>query len=251
MNTQPVLEIVIPVYNEGDNIISVLDAFREHVKTHYCVSICYDFDEDNTLEAIRNHDTTGINLKFVKNEGKGALGAVMTGFQHAEAPCVLMMPADDDYNAHRLDEMVRLMLDGNDIVCPSRFMRGGCMKGCPFFKKMLLRVVAVLLRFIACLPTHDPTNGFRMFSRRLLQGVSIESKVGFAYSLELLVKAHRLGLSITQVPVSWFERNHGESRFKILEWAPQYLRWFWYAFGTTYLRRSSDTVEHTLDTEDV
>jgi hypothetical protein len=65
---------------------------------------------------------------------------------------------------------------------------------------------------------------------------------GFCYSIELLVKAHRLGWKIGEVPVQWFERRHGESRFRVLEWLPAYLRWYGYAFATTLLRWSPGTV---------
>ena len=72
--------------------------------------------------------------------------------------------------------------------------------------------------------------------------IPIESTSGFAYSIELLVKCHRLGWKVGEVPVSWYERKAGQSRFRVLRWLPQYLRWFFYAFATTYLRRGPDTV---------
>jgi dolichol-phosphate mannosyltransferase len=57
-----------------------------------------------------------------------------------------------------------------------------------------------------------------------------------------LVKAHRLGWRIAEVPVRWFERRHGASRFRVLKWLPAYLRWYGYAFATTFLRRPAATV---------
>jgi hypothetical protein len=77
----------------------------------------------------------------------------------------------------------------------------------------------------------------------VLDGIPIESDSGFCYSIELLVKAHRLGWPIGEVPARWFERQHGASRFKILSWLPAYLRWYGYAFATTFLRRRPETVE--------
>ena len=56
------------------------------------------------------------------------------------------------------------------------------------------------------------------------------------------MKAHRLGWTIGEVPVRWFERQHGASRFRVLKWLPAYLRWYCYAFATTLLRRPPDTV---------
>jgi hypothetical protein len=56
------------------------------------------------------------------------------------------------------------------------------------------------------------------------------------------VKAHRLGWRIAEVPVRWFERRHGASRFQVIKWLPAYLRWYVYAFATTFLRRPPHTV---------
>ena len=105
-----------------------------------------------------------------------------------------------------------------------------------------MRTAAFTLHHFAALPTKDPTSGFRMFSRRVIDQIRVEFDQGFCYSIELLVKAHRLGWKISEVPALWFERQHGASRFRVLKWLPAYLRWFKYAFATTYLRRSPETV---------
>jgi hypothetical protein len=121
-------------------------------------------------------------------------------------------------------------------------MPGGAMRNCPWLKAALVRTAAFLLHYGAALPTRDPTSGFRMFSRRVVDQIKIESDQGFCYSVELLVKAHRLGWRIGEVPALWFERQHGASRFRVVKWLPAYLRWFNYAFATTYLRRDPSTV---------
>jgi glycosyltransferase involved in cell wall biosynthesis len=242
MTPPPELDIVIPVYNEGDNIALVLDSLRRGVKTPFRVLICYDRDEDSTLAALKDYRVEGFQLAYVKNRGRGALGAVLTGFDDSTAPAVLMYPADDDYNAPRIDPMMAKFRDGCDIVVACRFMPGGCMKGCPWLKATLVRVSAFVLHHLARLPSRDPSNGLRIFSRRVLDTIRIESTVGFAYSIELLVKCHRLGWRIGEVPASWFERRAGKSRFQVLKWVPQYLRWFRYAFATTWLRRGPETV---------
>jgi hypothetical protein len=166
----------------------------------------------------------------------------MAGFAASTAPIVAAYPADDDFNAGILEGMADMIRGGYDIVCASRFMPGGCMQGCPWLKAALVRTAAFMLHRIAALPTRDPTSGFRMFSRRVIEQIEVESDQGFCYSIELLVKAHRLGWRIGEVPALWFERQHGTSRFRVLRWLPAYLRWFRYAFGTTLLRRSPATV---------
>jgi dolichol-phosphate mannosyltransferase len=239
----PELDIVIPVYNEGRHIVGVLDTLQRHVQTPFRVFICYDHDEDDTLAALKDPRIANVPVQLVKNRGRGVLGAVLTGFAVSSAPAALVFPADDDYNATQLDAMVAGFRDGNDIVCASRFIPGGCMVGCRRLKATLVRSSAWALHHLARLPTRDASNGFRLFSQRVLRSLPVESQVGFAYSLELLVKAHRLGWKVSEVPVAWYERKAGQSRFRVLRWLPQYLQWFGYAFATTWLRRGPRSVK--------
>jgi len=242
MNSE--IDIVIPVYNEGENILATLGALARDVKTPARVLICYDHENDNTLLAVRSNPDVyrGIEVEFVRNPTRGAHGAVMAGFAASTAPIVVSYPADDDFNAGILDDMAGLIRGGYDIVCASRFMPGGSMQGCPWLKAALVRMAAFTLNRVAALPTKDPTSGFRMFSRRVVDEIEVESNEGFCYSIELLVKAHRLGWCIGEIPARWFERRHGTSRFRVLKWLPAYLRWYRYAFATTFLRRSPSTV---------
>lgn len=238
------IDIVIPVYNEGVNIITTLAAIARAVKTPKRVLICYDREDDNTLPAIKNnHDKFGgLTIDFVRNTGRGVHGAVLSGFAASTAPYTLVAMADDDYNAEIIDAMAAKAETGCDVVCASRFMKGGSMVGCPWLKATLVRVGSFTLCHLARLPAHDASNGFRLFSRRIIDSVVIESDRGFCYSIELLVKCHRLRWRIGEVPAQWFEREHGSSRFQVLRWLPGYLRWYGYAFATTWLRRSPASV---------
>jgi glycosyltransferase involved in cell wall biosynthesis len=233
------LDIVIPVYNEGASIVATLRAIERDVTTPARVLICYDFDEDDTLAAIAAEPDLALDIAFVKNRARGPHAAVMTGMAAGTAPYVLVFPADDDYNSGMLDQMVARAREGHDIVCASRFIPGGAMVGCPPLKAAMVRGAAFTLYWLAGVPTRDATNGFRLFSRAFLDRVAIESHEGFTYSLELLVKCHRLGGRVAEVPARWFERKAGASRFRVLRWAPAYLRWYAYAFATTYLRRKA------------
>ena len=235
----PELDIVIPAYNEGRNIAATLSAIARGVRTPCRVLICYDFDGDNTLPAVQAGAATyrALPVIFVRNRGRGAHAAVMSGFAASKAPYVLTYPADDDYNANILDDMVTKAKEGAEVVCASRFMQGGSMVGCPLLKALLVRAGNGALYYLARVPTRDATNGFRLFSRRVITEIPIESTEGFCYSIELLVKAHRMRWRIDEVPARWFERKQGQSRFRIIRWLPAYIRWCLYAFATTYLRR--------------
>jgi len=238
------LDIVIPVYNEGENIVAVLRALAGAVQTPARVLICYDHEADDTLPAVRGNPDAhaGLPVEFVRNPGRGAHAAVMAGFAASTAPLIVVYPADDDFNPALLDRMAALAREGCDIVCASRFMPGGTMQGCPWLKAVLVRTAAFTLHHFARLPTRDATSGFRLFSRRVIEQIAVESDQGFCYSIELLVKTHRLGWRIGEAPALWYERKHGQSRFRVLKWLPAYLRWYGYAFATTVLRRPPGTV---------
>ena len=129
-------------------------------------------------------------------------------------------------------------INGSQIVAASRFVKGGSMKGCPLIKSILVRSASFTLYYFSSIPIRDASNGFRLFSRKLLNEVNIESKVGFAYSLELLAKCNRLKYKISEIPAQWEERSEGSSRFKVFKWLPQYLKWYIYGLSTTWLKRA-------------
>jgi glycosyltransferase involved in cell wall biosynthesis len=242
--SSPRLDIVILVYDEGANILQTLGSLLRSVSTPYRVLICYDRDDDDTLTAINDNRESlpGMYIDFVRNRGRGAHAAVVTGFAASKAPLVLVLTADDDYNAGIIDGMVAKALAGFDIVCPSRFAPGGAMTGCPIVKACVAVIGNLSLYYLTRLPARDATNGFRLFSRRVLDQIAIESDRGFCYSIELLVKCHRLGWPIAEVAAQWHERVRGTSRFRVLQWLPAYGRWYFYALARTYLRRPARTV---------
>lgn len=234
---------MIPAYDEGENIVGVLRSLERSVTTPFRVTICYDRDDDSTLSALRASDLGAIRVRTLRNQGTGPFGAAVTGFRASEAPAVLLLAADDDYNAPRIDRLVAKYKQGYDLVVASRFIPGGSMTGCPIVKSVLVRTAAWVMRAIARVPSHDATNGFRLFSRRVIRRIPLESTRGFTYSIEYLVKCHRLGWAVAEVPVAWIERRQGRSRFRVFRWIPYYLRWVLYALATTYLRRGPSTVK--------
>src|SRR3989344_2968217 len=117
------LDIVIPVCNEGENILDLFRALEKEVKTSLRVFVCYDFDEDATLAALRDK-IWGFEVVFVKNEEGGVHAAIMSGFRKTTAPAVLTFGADEANNAGIIDSMYAKLKEGNDIVVASRLMKG-------------------------------------------------------------------------------------------------------------------------------
>ena len=172
---------------------------------------------------------------MVKNPLTGPSSAIKEGLYFGKSDCTIVYPADDFINFNIIDEMYEAYKDGYDIVVASRFMKGGSMKGCPLLKSILVRTASSTLYLFSSIPVRDASNGFRLFSRKLINSVKIESNLGFAYSLELLAKCNRMGLKIKEIPAHWEERSKGSSRFKIFKWLPDYLKWYFYGLETTWL----------------
>jgi hypothetical protein len=80
------------------------------------------------------------------------------------------------------------------------------------------------------IPTHDSTNAFKLYDRKMLEELTIESQGGFELGLEITVKAFLAGYRIAEVPATWRDRAHGQSRFRLWAWMPHYLKWYLYAF---------------------
>lgn len=226
----PALSVVIPVYNEGDNVVPTLRGVVE--KTHVRpleVLVVHDFDEDTTVPVVQRLQSELPELRLHKNTlGRGVLNAMKSGLRAARAPYVVITMGDGSDEAGDIDAMYRLAHDGADVVAGSRYMSGGHQLGGPLVKRTMSRVAGLSLHWVGGLPTHDATSNFRLYSKRLLNQVTIESRGGFELGLELTVKAYRLGLRVAEVPTTWRDRTAGTSRFKLVQWLPRYLHWYWH-----------------------
>ena len=224
-------DIVIPVFNEGDNIIKLIEYLQKSSDRIEKIYICYDFENDSSLQAINDSKyKKDSKIILVKNLKKGPCEAVKKGFSQSKSMSVVMYPADDFFNGLLLNKMHDYYLKGYDVICPSRFTKDGIIKNCPLLKYLIVRIVSFTLYYFARTKTKDPTNGFRMFSKKLLNNVKIESEQGFAYSIELLVKAKKLKYKIIELPSIWIERDDRKSSFKIFKWSTAYLKWYFRAF---------------------
>ena len=240
------LEIVIPIYNEGEKVINLLIQFQNIIKTKFKVLLCYDLDDDDIFLYKDKLKKFNFGIDLVKNPTRGPCSAIKKGLYYGNSDCVVVYPADDFLNVEIIDVMYVAFTKNHDIVVASRFIKGGSMKGCPIIKSILVRVASWSLYLLSSIPVKDASNGFRLFSRKLLNSVDVESKVGFAYSLELLAKCNRLKLKISEIPAKWEERSEGSSRFKIFKWLPEYLRWYFYGLGTTWLKKGPKDVKKKI-----
>jgi len=194
------------------------------------VLIVYDFDDDDTLPVARSLSDRYEGLTLVRNtRGSGVLAAIRSGIDAATGDVVIITMADLSDDPAIVNEMVRRIRAGEaDVVCASRYMRGGRQIGGGMIKKTLSRLAGLSLH-LAGFPVHDATNAFRAYRRDVLKSFEIESRGGFEYSLELTAKAYAAGYRVVEVPTEWRDRSRGQSRFQLLRWLPRYLRWYLYA----------------------
>lgn len=223
------LNVVVPVYNEGENFRELYRELKAKVRTPHHVFVVYDFEEDSTVPVVRALQEGDGRLALVKNHSRGALAAIKTGFASAApGPClVLMADLSDDLSC--VDEMVAKYREGYKVVCASRYMPGGRHIGGPRLKRGLSRLAGLSLHHLTHLPIHDATNNFRLYDKALLDELTIESRGGFEIALEITVKAAKRGYPICEVPTTWRDRQAGQSRFRLRQWLPQYLKWYLYA----------------------
>jgi glycosyltransferase involved in cell wall biosynthesis len=230
------INIIIPVYEEAETITGTLHEIKNKITTPHRIFIVYDTSDDSTLPVVKGLMKEELDIRLVKNKyGRGVLGAIRTGFDNADEGAVLVVMADLSDDLGRVDEMFEKVNKGYDIVCGSRYMKGGKQLGGPLLKKFLSRMAGVSLHYLTGIPTHDVTNSFKMYSKNILNSIRIESNGGFELGMEIVVKAFLKGYAITEIPVTWKDRDSGKSKFRLWSWLPKYIYWYLYAiFGLCF-----------------
>jgi glycosyltransferase involved in cell wall biosynthesis len=223
----PLLSIVMPVFQEGEAVEQVIRALTSGVRTPHEILVVYDFDEDPTVPVIVRLAGELPAVRGLRNDlGRGVLNAMKAGIAASSGPYVLITMSDGSDEPAIVDSMVALAQDGADVVAASRYMRGGRQVGGPMLKRLMSRTAGLTLHWFAGVPTHDPTNNFKLYARRFLDTVVIESTAGFELALELTVKATLARRRVAEVPTTWRDRTAGQSNFKLRKWLPNYLHWY-------------------------
>jgi glycosyltransferase involved in cell wall biosynthesis len=236
------LSIVMPVYNEPDNVGPSLRRLTEQVRTSHEILVVYDFEEDTTLPVVRGLQVDLPSVRLLRNDlGRGVLNAMKAGIAGSSAPYVLITMADGSDEVERVDEMVDLARSGVDVVAASRYMRGGRQIGGPLLKRTLSRLAGMSLHWVGGLPIHDATNNFRLYRRDFLDSVTIESTGGFELAIELSVKAALADRRLAEIPTTWRDRTAGQSNFRLRAWLPRYLHWYLHLFRARIFRPRTAT----------
>lgn len=229
---RPRVSVVIPAYNEGSEIDECLGRILEAVSLPCEILVVYDTPDDTTAphaKAYAQRDPRVVPL--LNTYGRGPAAALRFGIEHARADVTVVTMADGSDDPTQIDQLARLVERGVVVAAASRYMRGGQQVGGPRLKGLLSRVAGLSLHAVARVGTHDPTNSFKAYSTRFLREVGIESDAGFELGIEMTAKAHRRSLPVAEIPTIWLDRTQGQSQFKVKEWIPRYLRWYFFALG--------------------
>jgi len=146
----PVLSIVIPVYNEGENVVPTLRGVVEKTHTRPLeVLVVHDFDEDTTVPVVKRLQAEMPELRLHRNTlGRGVLNAMKSGLRAARAPYVLVTMGDGSDNPEDIDPMYQLARQGADVVAGSRYMKGGRQLGGPLLKRTMSRGAGLSLHWL-------------------------------------------------------------------------------------------------------
>jgi glycosyltransferase involved in cell wall biosynthesis len=228
----------MPVFKEGEAVEPVLRGLTAGIPATHEILVVYDFDEDPTVPVIERLAAELPTIRGLRNDlGRGVLNAMKAGIAASRGSSILISMSDGSDDPADVEPMLALARSGADVVSASRYMAGGRQIGGPPLKRLMSRTAGLTLHWFARVPTHDPTNNFKLYSRRFLDSVTIESTAGFELALELTVKATLDGRRVAEVPTTWRDRTAGQSNFKLRKWLPHYLHWYWAAFRGRWLRR--------------
>jgi glycosyltransferase involved in cell wall biosynthesis len=228
--------VVVPVYNEGDLVVPLLERLLERVTMPAEVLAVYDSPDDTTrpyLEMLAEKDPRLVPTH--NDTGRGPARALRFGFDRASAPVVVVTMADGSDDPAQIEPLVQLVERGVVVAAASRYTHGGQQVGGPFLKGQLSRLAGLSLYWFARVGTHDATNSFKAYDAEFVREVGIESEAGFEMGIELVAKARRHRRPVAELPTIWLDRGVGPSNFQLQAWIPHYLRWYRYAFGRRLL----------------
>jgi len=214
------LSVVIPAYNESENIEKTVRAFYEKLKDELIdheILVINDNSKDNTLEVIEGLEKEIPTLRHLTNMAPNGYGyACRKGLENYKGDCVAVTMADLSDDPADLVKYYRTMEEkGCDMVFGDRWCKEAKVVGYPWKKLWLNRLVNHCIRFLFCFKYKDVTNGFKLFRRETMDGLKPFISGQFSLALELPLKGIIRGYSYEVVPNNWYNREIGESNLKL------------------------------------
>lgn len=204
------LSVVIPVYNEKDTIVRLLEEVRA-VPIAKEIILVDDCSNDGTREILAGvtDDTTRVVL-HERNMGKGA--ALRSGFGQATGDIVVIQDADLEYDPREYPKLIQPIVDGKaDVVYGSRFVTGEYRRVLFFWHMVGNKFLTFLSNMLTNLNLTDMETGYKVFRREVLERITIEED-RFGFEPEITAKIARLKVRIYEVGISYSGRTYREGK---------------------------------------
>lgn len=241
--------VIIPTYNEKENIASILKAVFD-LDGDFHVLIIDDGSPDGTAQLVKDLLPVYPNRLFLE-ERKGKLGlgtAYIHGFRWAlNKGYEFIFEMDADFS-HNPKDLIRLYnacrVEGGDVAIGSRYVKGGGVVNWPSNRIALSKGASLYTRLITWMPVKDPTAGFVCYRNKVLEAIDLSHIhfVGYAFQIEMKYAAWKLGFDIREVPIIFQDRTLGSSKMNkgiIKEGVLGVLRLRAYSFYTNYRKKIS------------
>ena len=211
--------VIIPTYNEKENIENIIRAVFGLEKTFHLLVI-EDNSPDGTADIVRRlQQEFPERLFMIERKGKLGLGtAYIAGFKWAIAHAydyVFEMDADFSHNPNDLPRLYRACHDeGADVAIGSRYVSGVNVVNWPMGRVLMSYFASKYVRLVTGLPIHDTTAGFKCYRREVLETLPLD-KIrfkGYAFQIEMKFTAYQCGFRIQEVPVIFINRELGTSK---------------------------------------
>jgi len=207
--------VVIPTYNESENVGPMAEALKKSVPAAVVLFVD-DNSPDGTgakLDALAASEPERIHvLHRAAKEGLGR--AYVAGFEKAlEMGADRIVQMDCDFS-HNPDDVPRVISADADLAIGSRYVKGGGTPGWPFKRRLISRLGGVFIRFCTGMRLADPTGGFKCWRAETLRKIDFRTveSAGYSFQLEMNFRTWRSGLKILELPILFTDRTRGESK---------------------------------------
>lgn len=208
--------VVIPTYNERDNIGQLLPQILAWPR--FRVLVVDDSSPDGTAEVVARYARDEPRIGLLSRPGKLGLGtAYIAGFRRAlaaGAEYICEMDADFSHDPRYLPVLLEAAESRYDLALGSRYVAGGGTTDWGMLRKIISRGGNLYARLILGLPVRDATGGFRCYRRRVLESIDLDTirSNGYAFQIELVYRTMRAGFQIGEVPIIFPDRRVGQSK---------------------------------------
>ena len=228
--------IVVPTYNEAENVDDLLVGIRRELPEAHVLFVD-DASPDGTAERVRAQQEKNPGLvHLIVREGKRGMGtAYVAGFSWAlehDYDAVVEMDADLSHDARALPTLVGLLSDA-DVAIGSRYIPGGGTENWSRLRLAISRFGSFYARVILGLPIRDLTGGFNAWSRRVLEALPLDRvrSEGYSFQIELKLRAARAGFRLVETPIVFVDRRAGQSKMSWRIVAEAIVRVWWLRLG--------------------